>query len=168
MRLSIAVLGAALLAGSAGIAIAAGDNQTVGSFVTNVQANRMTETQVRQKLEAQDYTNVQIKDRDKTHIDVTAKNGNICTKNCMGFIKRFSAASVPAPSASVVPQLSDQASPAGVAWTVLVDGAWCPVPEDAIKLRHDIPSELLQFPAHVCARQHYDSGKPTPVIECVV
>jgi hypothetical protein len=56
----------------------------------------------------------------------------------------------------------------GSGMDVLVDGVWYPVPEDAIKLRHGIPSELLQFPAHVCARQHYDSGKPTPVIECVV
>ena len=32
----------------------------------------MTDAQVRQKLEAQGYTNVQIKERDKGHIDVTA------------------------------------------------------------------------------------------------
>jgi hypothetical protein len=76
MRFSVTVLGVALLVGSAGIAIAAQDNQTAGSSATNVQATRMTDAQVRQKLEAEGYTNVQIKDHDKTHIDVTAaKNG---------------------------------------------------------------------------------------------
>jgi Peptidase propeptide and YPEB domain len=57
------------------VAIAAG-NEHAAPAATKVQAVTMTDAQVRQKLEAQGYTNVQIKERDKGHIDVTAaRNG---------------------------------------------------------------------------------------------
>lgn len=75
MRLCTIMLSVALLAGSAGLARAAGSDQVFGS-ATKAQATTMTDAQVRQKLEAQGYTNVQIRERDKGHIDVTAaKNG---------------------------------------------------------------------------------------------
>lgn len=71
MRLSVSMLAAALLAGSTAMATAAGDNQVRGP-ATNIQAVTMSDAQIRQKLEAEGYTNVQIKDRDKSHYDVTA------------------------------------------------------------------------------------------------
>jgi hypothetical protein len=51
---------------------------------------------------------------------------------------------------------------------VLVDGVWYAVSKDAVILRKGLPPELLPFAAHVCARKHWTSGVPTPVIECVV
>lgn len=54
------------------------------------------------------------------------------------------------------------------AMEVLIDRSWYPVPKDAVKLRNNMPAELLQYSAHVCARQFYRNGKLTPVIECVV
>ena len=75
MRLCRTMLSIVLLAGSSGLAIAASDNDVSGS-VTRIQASTMSDAQIRQKLEAQGYSNVQIKERDKGHVDVTAaKNG---------------------------------------------------------------------------------------------
>jgi hypothetical protein len=71
MRFSVGLLSAALLAGSAGMAIAAGGDQFAES-ATKVQATTMTDTQVRQKLEAEGYTDVRIGERDKGYIEVTA------------------------------------------------------------------------------------------------
>jgi Peptidase propeptide and YPEB domain len=62
MRLSVGLLSAALLAGSAGMAIAAGGDQLAGS-ATKVQAK---------KLEGEGYTDVRIGERDKGYIEVTA------------------------------------------------------------------------------------------------
>jgi hypothetical protein len=73
MRLSASLLGLALLAGSAGMALAAGD--WGAGAVTNVQATGMTDAQIQQKLEAQGYSNVRITDHDKDHVDVTASKG---------------------------------------------------------------------------------------------
>jgi hypothetical protein len=60
------------------------------------------------------------------------------------------------------------ASVPDTAMEVLIDHVWYPVPKDALKLRNDIPPELLPFAAHVCARRFYRNGELKPVIECVV
>ena len=74
MRLSASLLGVSLLAVSAGTAIAAGDQSTRSA--TNIQAATMSDTQIRQKLESEGYSNVRITDHDKSHVDVTAaRNG---------------------------------------------------------------------------------------------
>ena len=78
MRLSATLLGFAFLALSAGTALAAGD-QSAGA-ATNVQATGMTDAQIRQKLEAEGYTNVRITGHDKGHVDVTAAQGGKSTK----------------------------------------------------------------------------------------
>lgn len=78
MRLSATLLGFALLAGSAGTALAAG-GQSAGA-ATNVQATGMTDAQIRQKLESEGYTNVRVTDHDKGHVDVTAAKGGKSTK----------------------------------------------------------------------------------------
>jgi hypothetical protein len=54
------------------------------------------------------------------------------------------------------------------AMEVLIDGSWYPVPKDAVKLRENIPIQLLTYPAHVCARRYYLSGRLAPLIECVI
>jgi hypothetical protein len=75
MRLSVSVLSAALLANSAGMAIAAGGDQVAGS-ATRAQATTMTDAQIRQKLESEGYTDVRIREYGKTYVEVTAaKNG---------------------------------------------------------------------------------------------
>jgi hypothetical protein len=51
---------------------------------------------------------------------------------------------------------------------VLIDRQWYPVPKDALQLRTDMPAELLEYPAHVCARRTYVQGVLQPAIECVV
>lgn len=51
---------------------------------------------------------------------------------------------------------------------VLIDRVWYPVPKNALQLRTDIPPELLEYPAHVCARKTYSEGALMPTIECVV
>jgi hypothetical protein len=71
MRFSVGFLSAALLASSAGLAIAADGDQLAGS-ATKVQATTMTDAQVRQKLEGEGYTDVRIGERDKGYIEVTA------------------------------------------------------------------------------------------------
>jgi hypothetical protein len=71
MRLPVTVLSAALLVSSAGMAIAASGDRAAG-LATKVQATTMTDTQIRQTLEAQGYTHVRIRERDKDHIVVTA------------------------------------------------------------------------------------------------
>jgi predicted aspartyl protease len=75
MRLSTTALGVLLMAGSPGLALAAGGTATAGS-ATTVQATMMTDAQVQQKLQSEGYTNVQVTKHDKGHIDVMAtKNG---------------------------------------------------------------------------------------------
>lgn len=75
MRYCMTLLGVAFLAGSTGIAVAANDHDASAPAI-KAQATTMTDAQVRQKLEAQGYTNVRITEHDKSHIDVTAaKNG---------------------------------------------------------------------------------------------
>jgi hypothetical protein len=62
MKISMAALGVVLLAGSPGLVFAASD--------------KMTDAEIQQKLKADGYTNVQITEHDKDHIDVKAtKNG---------------------------------------------------------------------------------------------
>lgn len=51
---------------------------------------------------------------------------------------------------------------------VLIDRNWYPVPKKALQLRTGMPIELLEYPAHVCARKYYYSGILRPIIECVV
>ena len=61
MKLLIAVVTAVCLAWSAGSSFAA-----------------MTDTEIQQKLQGQGYTNIQIREHDKNHVDVTAtKNGKV-------------------------------------------------------------------------------------------
>lgn len=75
MRFSTAALGGLLMAGSSGLALAAGGISAPGS-ATTVQATPMTNAQIQQKLQSEGYTNVQVTKHDKSHIDVTAtKNG---------------------------------------------------------------------------------------------
>jgi hypothetical protein len=75
MRYCTTLLGAAFLAGSTGIAMAASDHDASAPAI-KVQATTMTDAQVRQKLEGQGYTNVRITEHDKSHIDVIAvRNG---------------------------------------------------------------------------------------------
>lgn len=75
MRFSTAALGILLLAGSSGLAFAAGTTSTA-IVATTVQATSMTDAQVQQKLQAEGYTNVQVTKHERTHIDVMAtKNG---------------------------------------------------------------------------------------------
>lgn len=59
MRLAISVLSAVLLLGTA-------------SFTLAQQAKTMSDAQITQKLQAQGYSNVQIKEHDKDHVDVSA------------------------------------------------------------------------------------------------
>jgi pyruvate/2-oxoacid:ferredoxin oxidoreductase beta subunit len=67
MKFSSATLCLTLLAALPGLAFAA---------ETTAQATRMTDAQIQQKLKADGYTNVQVTDHDKDHIDVKAtKNG---------------------------------------------------------------------------------------------
>ena len=62
MKIPMIALGVVLLAGSPGLVFAASDT--------------MTDAQIQQKLKADGYTNVQITEHDKDHIDVKAtKNG---------------------------------------------------------------------------------------------
>jgi Peptidase propeptide and YPEB domain len=62
MKISMATLAAVLLAASQGLALAAGD--------------KMTDAQIQQKLQSEGYTNVQITEHAKDHVDVKAtKNG---------------------------------------------------------------------------------------------
>jgi predicted aspartyl protease len=64
-----------LLLSSSGAALAAGDQGAAGS-PTAAQTMEKVDAQIKQKLESEGYTNVQITGRDKGHIDVTAtKNG---------------------------------------------------------------------------------------------
>jgi predicted aspartyl protease len=70
MRFSATALGTALLLAAASTAIAAAPEAS--GPVTKAQATAMSDTQVRQAVEAQGYSNVRITDRDKGHIDVTA------------------------------------------------------------------------------------------------
>jgi hypothetical protein len=57
------------------LAFAAG-NSTSAGLIIPVQATGMTDAQVQQKLQSEGYTNVQVTNHDKSHIDVTAtKNG---------------------------------------------------------------------------------------------
>ena len=75
MKLSSATLCLTLLAASSGLACAAETADPAG-LATTVQAARMTDAQIQQKLKADGYTNVQVTDHDKDHIDVKAtKNG---------------------------------------------------------------------------------------------
>lgn len=75
MRLSTAILGVLLMAGSSGLALAASGTPAPGS-TTTVQATPMTDAQIQQKLQSEGYTNVQVTKHEKDHIDVTAiKNG---------------------------------------------------------------------------------------------
>lgn len=75
MRYCMTLLGVAFLAGFTGIAVAANDHDASAPAI-QAQATTMTDAQVRQKLEAQGYTNVRITEHDKSHIDViAAKNG---------------------------------------------------------------------------------------------
>lgn len=69
--LTTAALSALLVLGPAGLASAAGNQSTKGSG-----ASAMSDAQIKQKLESEGYSNVQIKEHDKNHVDVTAtKNG---------------------------------------------------------------------------------------------
>jgi hypothetical protein len=53
------------------LAFAAGNQATNGSGATT-----MSDAQIKQKLESEGYGNVQIKEHEKNHVDVTAtKNG---------------------------------------------------------------------------------------------
>ena len=62
MKISSAILCLTLLAAVPGLAFAA--------------ETRMTDAQIQQKLKADGYTNVQVTDHDKDHVDVKAtKNG---------------------------------------------------------------------------------------------
>ena len=73
------MLGAILLAGSPGLALAAGGAAAAGSATTGqgmTGQGTMTDAQIQQKLQSEGYTNVQITEHDKGHIDVMAtKNG---------------------------------------------------------------------------------------------
>jgi capsular polysaccharide biosynthesis protein len=61
IKLLIAVVTVVCLAGSASLSFAA-----------------MTDTAIQQKLQGQGYTNIQIRQHDKDHVDVTAtKNGKV-------------------------------------------------------------------------------------------
>ncbi len=61
MKLLITALTVVCLAASSSLSLAA-----------------MTDTQIQQKLQGQGYTNVQIREHDKDHVDVTAtKNGKV-------------------------------------------------------------------------------------------
>lgn len=68
MKLPMAALSVLLLAGSSGLAFAADGGQG------------MTDAQIQQKLQAQGYTNVQIGDHDRGHIDVTATKNDTAEK----------------------------------------------------------------------------------------
>lgn len=59
MRLAIPLLGAVLLLGTT-------------SFTLAQQTNTLSDAQITQEVESQGYSNVQIKERDEDHIDVTA------------------------------------------------------------------------------------------------
>jgi len=75
MKLSSATLCLTLIAATTGLAFAAETSDPAG-LATTVQATRMTDAQIQQKLKADGYTNVQVTDHDKDHIDVRAtKNG---------------------------------------------------------------------------------------------
>lgn len=70
MRLSTAILGMILTAGTSGAALA------VDGPATLVQATPMTDAQIQQKLQSEGYTNAKVTKHDKDHVDVTAmKNG---------------------------------------------------------------------------------------------
>jgi len=71
MRLCTTVLGVALLANCAGLAAVARSKPSTRP-ATRIQAATMTDTQVRQKLESEGYTNVRIRERGKTYVEVTA------------------------------------------------------------------------------------------------
>jgi preprotein translocase subunit SecF len=75
MKIASATLCLTVLAGLPGLTFAAEAAGTAG-LVTTVQATAMTDAQIQQKLQANGYTNVQVTDHDKDHIDVRAtKNG---------------------------------------------------------------------------------------------
>lgn len=75
MRFSATAIRVLLMAGSPGVALAAGDMATAGP-VTTVQATAMTDAQVQQKLQSEGYTNIQVTKHEGDHIDVKAtKNG---------------------------------------------------------------------------------------------
>ena len=74
MKLSSAALYVTLLAALPGLAFAA--DTAGGGRATRVQATPMTDAQIQKKLTADGYTNVQITEHDKNHVDVKAtKNG---------------------------------------------------------------------------------------------
>jgi hypothetical protein len=73
MKLSSATLCLILLlAASPGLASAA-ETADLGGLATTVQATRMTDAQIQEQLKADGYTNVQITEHDKDHVDVKAK-----------------------------------------------------------------------------------------------
>ena len=75
MKIASATFCLTVLAGVPGVALATEAGGTAG-LATTVQATAMTDGQIRQKLQADGYTNVQVTDHDKDHIDVKAtKNG---------------------------------------------------------------------------------------------
>jgi hypothetical protein len=75
VRSSATTLGAAILLGSTGLALAGG-NPDAAPAVVKVQAAAMSDAQIKQKLESEGYANVRITEHDKDHVDATAtKNG---------------------------------------------------------------------------------------------
>jgi Peptidase propeptide and YPEB domain len=76
MKLSTVTFGVALLTGLSGLALAILDTAMTGS-VTTVQAEMITDAQIRQKLQLKGYANVQISKHEKSQIEATAtKDGN--------------------------------------------------------------------------------------------
>jgi hypothetical protein len=76
MKPSSAILCQTLLAALPGLALTA-ETKATAELVTTVQGTRMTDAQVRQKLKADGYTDIQITARDRDHVEVRAtKNGN--------------------------------------------------------------------------------------------
>lgn len=70
-RLAATTVGVLMLLGTASLALAAEKQSTSGAG-----ASTMSDSQIKQKLESEGYSNVQIKEHDKGHVDVTAtKNG---------------------------------------------------------------------------------------------
>jgi Peptidase propeptide and YPEB domain len=71
MKIASATFCLTVLAGLPGLAFASETAGTAG-LATTVQTTAMTDAQIQQKLQANGYTNVQVSDPDKDHIDVRA------------------------------------------------------------------------------------------------
>ena len=73
MKIASATFCLTVLAGVSSLAFATEAVGTAG-LATTVQATAMTDAQIQRRLQANGYTNVQVTDHDKDHIDVRATN----------------------------------------------------------------------------------------------